>query len=74
MFFKKRISTKKVCLIKTVELTESGWETKFHTEVDGSYVWNSSYQDSERANSFFEKVLENKGINKRKEVIREERV
>ncbi len=72
-FFKKQLKTK-CCLIKTVELTKDGWETRYHTEVDGSYVSNSISEVKEKAEMFFEKVLENKGMTKRKEVVREERV
>ena len=70
-FFKKELKTK-CCLIKTVELTKEGWETRYHTEVDGIYVLNSGSQVKEKAEMFFEEVLENKGRIKRKDVIREE--
>jgi len=70
-FFKKQSKTK-CCLIKTVELTKEGWETRYHTEIDGSYVSNSRSEVKEKAELFFEKVLENKGMTKRKEVVRKE--
>jgi hypothetical protein len=70
-FFKKQLKTK-ICLIKTVELTKNGWETKYHTEVNGSYVSNSISEQQEKAELFFEKVLENNGSTKMKEVVKEE--
>ena len=70
-FLKKQLK-KKICLIKTVELTKEGWETRYHTEVDGCYISNSSSEVQEKADLFFKKVLENNGATKRKEILREE--
>ena len=72
-FLRKKQKTK-CCFIKTVELTKEGWITKYHTEVDGIYISNSTSQEKEKAEMFFEKVLQNKGMTKLKEVIREQLV
>ena len=72
-FFKKQLKTK-YCLIKTVELTNKGWETRYHVEVDDHYVSNSTSEVKENVDLFFEKILENKGATTRKEILREERV
>jgi hypothetical protein len=70
-FFKKKKQLK-ISLIKTVELTKSGWKTSYHTEINDLYVSNSATIQQKEAELFFEEVLKNNGAIERKEVIREE--
>lgn len=64
----------KICLIKTVELTEKGWQTSYHTEINNQYATNSTSSVKKEAECFFEKALKNKGVTKIVEIIREETI
>jgi hypothetical protein len=63
---------KKICFIKTVEITKEGWETRYHTEVDDCYVSNSMFYCKETAEAFYETVLSRLGVTKVRETLRKE--
>jgi hypothetical protein len=67
--FKKR---KRISFVKVVELTKDGWEYRYHTEIDGIFIRNSLSYDMKTAEDFFNKVLENNGATKTKQILKEE--
>lgn len=69
-----KLFKKKCRLVKKTLLTKNGWQTIYFTEVNGRYVSESYARDKEKAELFFNKILENEGATERKEIIKEKRV
>jgi hypothetical protein len=72
MKFFKKITQKRVQLIKVVQFDNKGkWETHYQISVNGNYIVSSWTKDEVAANRFFDKVLETNGCTKYTEIVKE---
>ena len=57
LFRNKKVFT----LVKKSRLKKHGWETWYHTEIDGNFVPNSMFVEKESAEEFFDRLIIHKG-------------